>query len=53
MLRGFKGFYFHASDEDLPLGTRLRKKPLEGFASGEIYSGSALERRRADPVLTA
>jgi hypothetical protein len=35
MLRGFKvAFYFHPSDEDLSLGTRLRKKPLEGFASG-------------------
>ena len=36
------GFFFHPSDEDLSLGTRLRKKPLEGFASGYIYSGSSL-----------
>jgi hypothetical protein len=36
------GFYFHPSDEDLSLGTSLRKKPLEGFASGYPYSGFAL-----------
>jgi hypothetical protein len=42
------GFYFHPSDEDLSLGTPLREKPLEGFASGYTYSGSALARRFRD-----
>jgi hypothetical protein len=52
-LRG--GFYFHPSDEDLSpgtpvttpaskdrsLGTPVRKKPLDGCASGYSYSGFA------------
>lgn len=36
------GFYFHPIDEDPSLGTPLREKPLEGFASGYTYSGFAL-----------
>jgi len=40
------GFYFHPSDEDLSLGTPLRKKPTRRFACGYTCSGFAL----AEPV---
>ena len=42
MPRGFKAaFTSTPATKTCRRGPRLRKKPLEGFASGELYSGSA------------